>query len=43
MSCGGGFFTPGAAYDAVWDSVKPMTENFSSIFSTKSSLVVFAC
>ena len=25
MSCGGGFFTPGGAYDSVWDSVKPMT------------------
>ena len=25
MSCGGGFFTPGGAYDSVWDSVRPMT------------------
>ena len=32
MSCGGGFFTPGAAYDAVWDSVKPMTGNFFKYF-----------
>ena len=32
MSCGGGFFTPGAAYDAVWDSVKPMTGNFFMYF-----------
>ena len=24
MSCGGGFFSPGGAYDSVWDSVKPM-------------------
>ena len=43
MTCGGGFFTPGAAYDAVWDSVKPMTGNFSSISSTMGSLSVFAC
>ena len=27
MSCGGGF-TPGGAYDSVWDSVKPMTGNY---------------
>ena len=26
------FFTPGAAYDAVWDSVKPMTGNFFKYF-----------
>ena len=32
MSCGGGFFTPGAAYDSVWDSVKPMTGNFFKYF-----------
>ena len=25
MSCGGGFFTPGGAYDSGWDSVKPKT------------------
>ena len=31
-SCGGGFFTPGAAYDGVWDSVKPMTGNFFKYF-----------
>ena len=40
MSCGGGFFTPDAAYDSVWDSVKPMTGNFSIISSTKSLLDV---
>ena len=27
MSCGGGF-TPGGAYDSVWDSVNPMTGNY---------------
>ena len=32
MSCGGGFFTPGGAYDSVWDSVRPMTGKFSSLF-----------
>ena len=32
MSCGGGFFTPGAAYDSVWDSVKPMTGTFFNYF-----------
>ena len=31
MSCGGGF-TPGGAYDSLWDSLKPMTENSSSYF-----------
>ena len=35
MSCGGGFFTPGGAYDSVWDSVRPMIGNTPSIpFST---------
>ena len=43
MSCGGGF-TPGGAYDSVWDSVKLMTEIPSSIISsTKSSSGVCAC
>ena len=28
MSCGGGFFSPGGAYDSVWDSVKPMTGKY---------------
>ena len=28
MSCGGGGFTPGGAYDSVWDSVRPMTGKF---------------
>ena len=32
MSCGGGFFTPDAAYDSVWDSVKPMTGKFFNYF-----------
>ena len=32
MSCGCGFFTPDAAYDSVWDSVKPMTGNFFKYF-----------
>ena len=27
MSCGAGF-TPGGAYDSVWDSVKPMTGKY---------------
>ena len=40
MSC----FTPDGAYDSVWDSVKPMTGNTSSIISsTKSSLGVYVC
>ena len=44
MSCGGGFLTPDGAYDSVWDIVKPVTGNSSSIISsTKSSLGVFAC
>ena len=44
MSCGGGFFTPGGAYDSVWDSVKPMAGNASSIISsTKTSLGVYVC
>ena len=28
VSCGGGFFTPGGAYDSVWDSVKPMAGKY---------------
>ena len=28
MSCGGVFFTPGGAYDSVWDSVKPMAGKY---------------
>ena len=28
MSCGGGFFTPGGAYDSVCDMVKPMTGKY---------------
>ena len=28
LSCGGGFFTPGGAYDSVWDMVKPMTGKY---------------
>ena len=32
MSCGGGFFTPGGAYDSVWDSVRPMTGNYTFSF-----------
>ena len=28
MSCGGGFFTPGGAFDSVWDSVRPMIGNY---------------
>ena len=44
MSCCGGFFTPDGAYDSVWDRVKPMTGNVSSIISsTKISLGVYAC
>ena len=42
MSCGG--VTPGGAYDFIWDMVKPMTGNISSIISSsKGSLGVFAC
>ena len=44
LSCGGGFFTPGGAYDSVWVMVKPLTGNISSIISsTMRSLGVFAC
>ena len=32
MSCGGGFFTPGGAYDSVWDSVRPMTGKYLNYF-----------
>ena len=28
MSCGGGFFSPGGAYDSIWDSVKPMAGKY---------------
>ena len=43
MSCGGGF-TPGGAYDSVWDSVKPMTGKFFFLISSfKRSLGVYAC
>ena len=28
MSCGGGFFSPGCAYDSVWDSVKPIAGKY---------------
>ena len=44
MSCGGGFFSPGGAYDSVWDSVKPIAGYTSSIISsTNRSLGVYAC
>ena len=44
MSCGGGFFTPGGAYDSVWDSLRPMTGKYLiNISSTNRSLVVYAC
>ena len=33
MSCGGGFCSPGGAYDSVWDSVKPMGWKIHSIIS----------
>ena len=37
-------FSPDGAYDSVWDSVKPMTGNTSSIISsTQRSLGVFSC
>ena len=42
MSCGGGF-TPGGAYDSIWDSIMPMTGNFSFISSFKLSSGVYAC
>ena len=29
-----GFFSPGGAYDSVWDSVKPIAGNTSSIISS---------
>ena len=32
MSCGGGFFTPGGAYDSVWDSVRPLTGKYTQLF-----------
>ena len=40
MSCGGGFFSPGAVCASVWDSVKPMTGNFFNYSSMMSSLGV---
>ena len=42
MSCGGGF-TPGGAYDSIWDSVMPMTGNFAFSSSIKLSSGVYAC
>ena len=43
MSCGGGFFTPDAAYDSVWDSVKPMTGNFFNYFQYQGIVGCVAC
>ena len=41
MSCG--FFTPGGAYDSVWDSVRPMIGNYViNYFQYQRSLGVFA-
>ena len=42
MSCGGGF-SPGGAYNSVWDSVMPMRGNFSFSSSIKLSSGVYAC
>ena len=43
MSCGGGFFTPGAAYDAVWDSVRPMTGNYTISYFQYPEFVGSVC
>ena len=32
MPCGGGSFTPDAAYDSLWDSVKPLTGEYTINF-----------
>ena len=29
MSCDGGSFTPGGAYDSLWDSVMPITGKYT--------------
>ena len=42
MSCGGGF-TPGGAYDSVWDSVKPMTGNFFFYYFQYQEFVGCVC
>ena len=44
MSCVvGGFFTPGGAYDSVWDSVKPMTGKFIFIYFQYQEVVGCIC
>ena len=43
MSCGAGFFTPGAAYDAVWDSVRPMTGKFTINYFQYQEFVGCVC
>ena len=42
MSCDGGF-TPGGAYDSVWDSVKPMTGNFFFYYFQYQDFVGCVC
>ena len=42
VSCGGGF-TPGGAYDSVWDSVKPMTGNFFFYYFQYQEFVGCVC
>ena len=44
MSCGGGFFTPGGAYDSVWDRVKPISGNYAlNYFQYLEVVGVSAC
>ena len=44
MSCGGGFFTPGGAYDSVWDRVRPMSGKYLiNYFQYQEDVVVFTC
>ena len=38
-----GFFSPGGAFDSVWDSVKPMTGKYFFNYFQYHSLGVYAC
>ena len=43
MSCGGGFCSPGGAYDSVWDSVKPMAGKYLFNYFQYQEVVGCAC
>ena len=43
MSCGGRFFTPGGAYDSVWDSVRPMTGKYLFYYFRYLEVVGYVC